>query len=98
MSVLDTEHKRKSAIITAVILMLLVVGVFNYGMKYLDPPIEYGLAINLGNSSVGSGEPIEKTKAVSTPQKVEEEVVEKKVEEVVPEEILKEEVITSEEA
>lgn len=96
MTVLDTKHKRKSAVITAVILILLLFGIFNYGMKYLDPPIEYGLVINFGNSEVGSGEPVEKTKAQATPQQ--EEVVEELQEEVkeVPEETIQEEVITNE--
>lgn len=96
MSILDTKHKKKSAIITAVILLLLLFGVFNYGMKYLDPPIEYGLAINFGNSNVGSGEPVEKTKKQSVPEKV-EEVVEKKVEEA-PSETSNEEIITDDTA
>ena len=52
MPVLETPHKRKSAIITLVLLMLLLFGIFNYGMQYLDPPEEYGLAINFGNAEV----------------------------------------------
>ncbi|GFD96217.1 hypothetical protein KUL156_56520 [Alteromonas sp. KUL156] len=95
MTVLDTQHKRKSAIITAIILILFVIGIFNYGMKYLDPPIEYGLAINFGTSEVGSGEPVEKTKAQATSQQ--EEVVEEQVEET-PEETIKEEIITNDTA
>ncbi|WNW01627.1 hypothetical protein RRF68_11690 [Tenacibaculum sp. HL-MS23] len=97
MKIFETEHKRKSAIITAVILMLLIVGVFNFGMKYLDPPIEYGLAINFGNSEVGSGEPVEKTISQSAPEKLQEEVVEEPVKET-PQETVQEEVITSETA
>ncbi|KAF9658601.1 energy transducer TonB [Tenacibaculum sp. ZH5_bin.1] len=95
MTVLDTQHKRKSAIITAIILILFVIGILNYGMKYLDPPIEYGLAINFGTSEVGSGEPVEKTKAQATSQQ--EEVVEEQVEET-PEETIKEEIITNDTA
>ena len=94
MSVLDTKHKRKSAIITAIILMLLVFGIYNYGMHYLDPPEEYGLAINFGNSEVGSGESVEKTKEISTPKIVEQqEVIPEEVKET-PKEIIKEEIIT----
>lgn len=95
MTVLDTQHKRKSAVITAIILILFIIGIFNYGMKYLDPPIEYGLAINFGTSEVGSGEPVEKTKAQATPQQ--EEVVEEQAEET-PEETIKEEIITNDTA
>jgi len=95
MSILNTKHKRKSAAITAIILMLLILGVLNFGMKYLDPPEEYGLAINYGNSALGSVAPVEKTKKKAT-QKVAEKqafVVEKMKE--TPKEILKEEIISS---
>ena len=96
MRILETKHKRKSAVITAIILILLLFGIFNFGMKYLDPPIEYGLAINFGNSEVGSGEPVEKTKSKSTPEE-QEEVVEETVEET-PQEIIQEDVITDDAA
>ena len=76
MKILETAHKRKSAVITAVILMLLVFGIFNFGMKYLDPPIEYGVVINLGTSDVGSGEPVEETQSASATEEVEEEIQE----------------------
>lgn len=92
MQILNTTHKRKSAIITAIILMLLIISVFNFGMKYLDPPIEYGLAINLGNSELGSGEPVKKTKLESS-EKQEEEVIEEEINET-SEEIKKDDIIT----
>jgi len=98
MSFLDTTHKRKSAVITAIILLLLLFGIFNIGMKYLDPPIEYGVSINFGNSDVGSGEPVENTLEESVEEVVEEiqeEVVEEQVEEVV-EEVVEENVVTDE--
>jgi len=95
MSVLDTKHKRKSTAITAIILLLMLFAIFNYGLKYLDPPEEYGLAINFGDADFGSGEPIENTKKVSTPEVVEkEEVVEEA--KVTPKAPVKEEVITDE--
>ena len=94
MSIVDTKHKRKSVVITTIILMLLIFGIINYGMKYLDPPEEYGLAINFGDSNVGSGESVQKTKKAPTPKVVEkkEEVVEEIKE--TPKEIIKEEIIT----
>ncbi|TYP97333.1 outer membrane transport energization protein TonB [Tenacibaculum adriaticum] len=108
MKVLDTQHKRKSAIITAAILLLFLLWIFNYGMKYLDPPVEYGLAINFGNSEEGSGESVENTKTASqlkekvveeqqeeTSEEKSEEVIEEKAEDA-PKEIIKEEVITEE--
>ena len=69
-----------------------MVGVFNFGMQYLDPPNEYGVAINFGDSNVGNGDPVVKTKANPTVKKVEKQVEEK--EEVVPKETIKDEVIT----
>ena len=80
MALLDTKHKRKSAIITASILLFLLFVIFNFGMQYIDPPEEYGLAINFGDATVGSGNPVEETKKISVPKVVEKEVV---VEEVV---------------
>ena len=57
MSAFDTKHKKKSAAITSVILVVLLYLIFNFGMRYLDPPAEYGIAINYGTSDVGRGEP-----------------------------------------
>tara|TARA_B110000967_G_scaffold96687_1_gene99263 strand:+ start:664 stop:1503 length:840 start_codon:yes stop_codon:yes gene_type:complete len=98
MPILDTKHKRKSAAITTIILLILLFVIFNYGMTYLDPPEEYGLAINYGDSNVGIGEPVERTKRVSTPKVVEKEEVvqEEVVQELLetPKEIIKEEIIT----
>jgi outer membrane biosynthesis protein TonB len=95
MPILDTKQKRKSAVITAIILMLIVFGIVNYGMKYLDPPEEYGLAINFGDATVGNGDPLEFTKKNETPEVV-EEIKEEVVEEVqeVSKEIIKEEIVT----
>lgn len=62
MKLLNTKHKRKSARITLLILLLLLFFLFNFGMKYLDPPVEYGVAINFGNSDTGSGDIAESNK------------------------------------
>ena len=94
MPILNTTHKRKSAVLTAIILFLLIFVVINYGLKYLDPPEEYGLAINFGDSSVGAGEPVLKTKKAPLPKVIEKEEVKEEVQEV-PKEIIKEEIITS---
>lgn len=93
MSILDTKHKRKSAAITAIILLLMLFAIFNYGLKYLDPPEEYGLAINFGDSDVGTGEPVENAKKALTPEVVEKEEVVEEVK-VTPNEGIKEEVLT----
>lgn len=93
MRFLETRHKKKSAVITTIILMLLVVGILNFGMQYLDPPEEYGLAVNFGDSNVGNGDPVVKAKAKPSEPKIEKKV-EEKIEEVIPKEIIKEKVIT----
>ena len=70
MIVLNTRHKQKSAAITVGILVLLIFGLFNFGLDYLDPPAEYGVAINFGDAAIGSGPPVAVTKK-STPKKSE---------------------------
>ncbi len=92
MQILETKHKKKSAVITAVILALILVGIFNFGMQYLDPPQEYGLAINFGDSNVGNGDPVVETKENPVVKNVEENIEEKQ--EIIPKETIKEEVIT----
>ena len=79
--VFENKHKRKSAIITVVILMAILYYILNFGMHYLDPPEEYGVAINFGNYEIGSGEPTE-----IIPQKETSKVIEK-------EEVVKQEAI-----
>lgn len=85
---LDTTYKRKSALITSVIMALLIVAMFFFGMRYFDPPIEYGIAVNFGTSDVGMGnvQPDAPLKA-GTEEVVEEEQeeVEEIVEEIEPE-------------
>ena len=95
MKFLNTKHKRKSAVITSVLLLLLVFCIINYGLRYLNPPEEYGVVVNFGDSNVGKGEPVVKTKkSVPKPTPKNEEVVEEKVEPKV-QETVKEEVITN---
>lgn len=55
MKFLNTKHKRKSMIITVTIHVLLLLLFFVVGMKYLDPPLEAGIAINFGTSDEGMG-------------------------------------------
>jgi len=94
MLILKTKHQRKSAIITAILLVLFGFLIFNFGMTYLDPPEEYGVAINFGNSDDGKGKPIQETKKAPVPKEVEkeEEVVEE-VKEILKD-IIKEDLIT----
>jgi len=81
---LDTKYKRQSAAITSVVMSLLLVLLFFVGMTYLDPPEEYGIAVNFGTSDVGMGdiqptEPLKSAPQEITAQKeqiIEEQVVE----------------------
>lgn len=97
MSILNTQHKKKSAVITSIILILLLLVIFNYGMNYLDPPKEYGIAINYGDSDVGRSKPkvVKKIKSTPPPPVQEEKVEEEVVKEEIPKETVKEEVLTS---
>ena len=56
MNFLDNEHKRKSAIITTVILVLFVFCTLIFGLSYWDPPKEFGISVNFGTSDVGQGD------------------------------------------
>jgi hypothetical protein len=71
MNFLDNEHKRKSAIITTVILILFVFSAVIFGLSYWDPPQEFGIAINFGTSDVGKGDeqPTEAIKSDPVPTK-----------------------------
>jgi outer membrane biosynthesis protein TonB len=97
MKVLDTIHKRKSATITTILMLLLLLCIFFFGLKYMDPPIESGIAVNFGTSIVGSGniQPTEPVKTEVNP-KVVEEVVEEVEEDTSADETLAEDVVTQE--
>ncbi len=88
MPYLDTPYKRKSAVLTTIVMVLVLLLIFTFGMTYFDPPKEYGIAVNFGTSDVGSGDtqPTEPLKSASAEEEVVEEVTEQEVEEV-PEEV-----------
>lgn len=73
MKYLETQHERNSAKITTLIVAILVLLLFVMGKSYMDPPLEFGVAVNFGNSAVGSGDiqPLEPIK--SEPREVVEE-------------------------
>ncbi len=99
MKLLDTIHKRKSATVTTIIMLLLLLAILFLGMKYLDPPIESGIAVNFGTSEMGSGniQPTEPVKTQIQPEVTEQkEVVEETVEEVASEDAPAEDVMTNE--
>ena len=90
----ETKHEKDSAKITTLIAVILILLLFVVGHKYMDPPIEYGVAVNFGNSSVGQGDvqPLKPVK--SEPQKINEppKIEESQPEPAKPQEV-KEEVI-----
>ena len=92
MAILDTIHKKKASLVTLVILIVFVWGVFSFGMQYQDPPEEYGIAINFGTSDFGNKKP--KNILSNLPvQKPQEERSEETVEDI-PEEIKNDEVLS----
>ncbi|MBT0607495.1 energy transducer TonB [Aequorivita echinoideorum] len=90
MNILDTEHKRKSMTITVVMHVLLLILLFFVGMKYLDPPLEQGIAVNFGTTDTGSGNIQPTEKIQSAPQKATSEPISQ------PKADIKEEVVTQE--
>ena len=48
-----TIHERKSATITSMIIIIILIFLSFIGLKYYDPPISYGMEVNFGNSSLG---------------------------------------------
>ena len=93
MAILDTIHKKKSSLVTLVILIVFVWGIFSFGMQYQDPPVEYGIVINFGTSKEGNKKP-KNTSVKKLPiQENEEERLEETVEDT-PEEIKNEEVLS----
>ncbi len=98
MSLLNTIHKRKSAVKTAIVMVLLILSFFFVGMKYLDPPEEMGIEVNFGTSDVGTGDvqPMKTNDTQPQPEKPQEqeEVIEEEQQETATETV--EEVITQE--
>ena len=76
MSFLDTPHKKKSAMLTSIIVLLLLI-VFSWiGLSYFDPPISYGMEVNFGTTSQGKG----KTPPKTQPKQVEQQELNPKAE------------------
>lgn len=91
MSFLKTKHERKSFIISLVLFIGLFVLFFFMGLKYFDPPIENGIAVNFGTMDTGYGD-VQPTEPVISEPEIEEEVPEEIVEELpVEEEVISQE-------
>lgn len=78
MKYFETKHEKNSAKITTLILLILLLLIFVVGPQYMDPPEEYGVAVNFGTNNSGSGnKPLSKPKQADIPKKVESQRVEK---------------------
>ena len=55
MKYFKTPHERKSAVLTTIIAVLLLLLFSLVGLRYFDPPISYGIEVNFGISTQGSG-------------------------------------------
>jgi periplasmic protein TonB len=65
MKYLETEHEKKSFAITSVIMALILLLCLYWGLTYLDPPPENGIAVNFGTTDFGSGN-VNTTETVQT--------------------------------
>lgn len=95
---LKTTYERKSAVLTVLIMSAVIAALFFIGMRYMDPPEEYGVAVNFGNVDFGQGPPVEQNQ--TSPEPEPNPVVEEAQESTPPpsEEVIEEEIITSDEA
>ncbi|WP_242085483.1 energy transducer TonB [Aestuariivivens sediminis] len=55
MKYFETKHERNSAKLTALITIILLLLLFVVGTTYMDPPEEYGVAVNFGTTDFGRG-------------------------------------------
>lgn len=83
MAMFKTKSEKKSLVITTIINVGLIALLFFFGLTYMDPPEESGIAINFGDSEVGMGDqsppPAEET--VEAQETTQEEESESSVEE-----------------
>lgn len=56
MKYLETKHERNSATLTALITAILILLLFVVGQPYMDPPEEFGIAVNFGTTEFGQGD------------------------------------------
>lgn len=55
MKYFETKHERNSAKLTALITVIILLLLFVVGTTYMDPPEEFGVAVNFGNTDFGRG-------------------------------------------
>jgi hypothetical protein len=67
-----TKYEKDSAKLTALIAVILLLLLFVVGPPYMDPPEEYGIAVNFGTTDFGKGNIQPKKPVKSEPQEIEE--------------------------
>ncbi|WP_242132841.1 energy transducer TonB [Aestuariivivens marinum] len=72
MKYFETKHERDSAKLTALITVIILLMLFVVGTKYMDPPEEYGVAVNFGNTDFGQGNIQPKAPVKSEPKNIPE--------------------------
>tara|TARA_B100000686_G_C16806178_1_gene990720 strand:- start:14023 stop:14874 length:852 start_codon:yes stop_codon:yes gene_type:complete len=77
MKLFNSPHKRKSFIITILLVALLFLFFSLMGLSYIDPPIEYGMEVSIGNNFNGKGE-IKLNKSLTVDEKQEKKLDESK--------------------
>lgn len=77
MKFLNTPHKKKSAGLTAIFAVLFLSLFFVLGLTYYDPPVSYGMEVNFGTSTKGSGNEQPQELVESRPAVVAKNTVEK---------------------
>jgi outer membrane biosynthesis protein TonB len=94
-SIFKTKHEKKSFLITTGLYLLFILLMFFFGLQYLDPPEERGIAVNFGTTDFGSGEAQPTEPIKTSPQKMTSPPPEE-IEEFTTSEEIKEEVVTQE--
>ena len=78
MKILETPHKKKSAILTAICAALILLLFFVLGLTYYDPQISYWMEVNFGTLAQGSGAVQPERAVASQPEVVQEKQVQEK--------------------
>jgi hypothetical protein len=72
MKYFETKHEQNSAKITALLALIILLLLFVVGPPYMDPPEEYGIAVNFGTSNFGSGNVQPKQPVKTEPREIEQ--------------------------
>ncbi|GAA3576156.1 energy transducer TonB [Snuella lapsa] len=72
MKYFNTQHEKDSAKLTALITVIIILLLFVVGTPYMDPPEEYGVAVNFGTTNFGKGTVQPKKPVKSEPKQINE--------------------------